>query len=203
MKEKLKMWQSKLTIKNAIPICAIILVAAGLYYFKSTFIAATVNGSPISRLSVMKELEKQGGKQALESLIDKKLIETELEKQNITVSQADVDSEIKKIEAQVTSQGGTLEMVLQQQGMTKEKLVEQITMQKKVEKLLADKIVVTDEEVAKYITSAKETAPTGMKAEDFKEEVRTQLKQQKLQTEGQNWVSGLMTNAKINYYVNY
>ena len=63
-------------------VVAVILILVALFFAKGIFVVATVNGSPISRLSLIQELEKQGGKQALEAIIDKKLIETELKKQN-------------------------------------------------------------------------------------------------------------------------
>lgn len=182
---------------------AVILILVALFFAKGIFVAATVNGSPISRLSVIQELEKQGGKQALEAIIDKKLIETELNKQKITVTQEEVAAEIKKIEAQVTSQGGTLEMALSQQGMTKEKLEEQITIQKKLEKLLADKVAVTEAEIDTYLKDSKATPPKDVKMEDFRKQISDQLKQQKFQQEAQKWVSDLTASAKIKYYVNY
>lgn len=182
---------------------AVILILVALFFAKGVFVAATVNGSPISRLSVIQELEKQGGKQALEAIIDKKLIETELNKQKISVTKEEVDEEIKKIEAQVASQGGTLEMALAQQGMTKEKLEEQITIQKKLEKLLADKVAVTEAEIDTYIKDSKATPPKDVKVEDFRKQISDQLKQQKFQQEAQKWVSDLTASAKIKYYVTY
>ena len=182
---------------------AVILIIAALFFAKGFFVAATVNGSPISRLSVIQELEKQSGKQALEAMIDKKLIETELKKQRITVTQEEIDAEIKKIESQVASQGGTLDQALAMQGLTKEKLVDQITIQKKLEKLLADKIAITDAEVDTYIKDSKATPPKDVKMEDFRKKISDQLKQQKFQQEAQKWVSDLTASAKIKYYVNY
>ncbi len=182
---------------------AVILIVIALIFAKGLFVAATVNGSPISRLSVISELEKQGGKQALEAMIDKKLIETELNKQKIDVSKEEVDAEIEKIKTQVTAQGGTLEMALAQQGLTEEKLREQITIQKKLEKLLADKVAVSEAEIDAYIKDSKATTPKDMKVEDFRKQIGEQLKQQKFQSEAQQWVSDLTTNAKIKYYVNY
>lgn len=182
---------------------AVVLVIVALFFAKGVFVAATVNGSPISRLSVIQELEKQGGKQALESLIDKKLIETELNKQNLTVTKEEIDGEIKKIEEQVASQGGTLDQALSMQGMTREKLIEQITTQKKLEKLLADKIAITDAEIDAYIKDSKATPPKDIKMEDFRKQISDRLKQQKFQQEAQKWVSDLTASAKIKYYVNY
>ena len=182
---------------------AVVLIIVALFFAKGFFVAATVNGSPVSRWSVIKQLEKEGGKQALESIIDKKLIEAELTKQKITVTQGEVDGEIKKIEAQVTAQGGTLEMALAQQRLTEEKLREQITIQKKLEKLLVDKVAVSEAEIDAYIKDSKAALPKDMKMEDFRKQIGEQIKQQKFQEEAQQWVSNLTTNAKIKYYVNY
>ena len=182
---------------------AVILLLVGLFFVKGIFIAATVDGSPISRLSVIKELEKQGGKQALESIINKKLIENELNKQKITADKEEVDKEIKKIEAQVAGQGSTLASALAMQGMTEEKLREQITIQEKLKKVLADKIAVTDTEVDAYIKDNKVTPPKDAKLEDFRKQIRDQLTQQKFQQEAQKWVSSLIAGAKIKYYVKY
>lgn len=182
---------------------AVILIIVALFFTKGIFVAATVNGSPISRLSVIQELEKQGGKQALKAIIDKNLIETELDKQKVVATKEQIDAEIDKIKAQVTAQGGTLEMALAQQGLTEEKLREQITIQKKLEKLLADKVIVTDVEVDAYIKDSKTTPHDKETMEDFKKETSEQLKQQKFQQEAQKWVADLTASAKIKYYVNY
>lgn len=182
---------------------AVVLILAALFFAKGIFVAATVNGSPISRLSVIKELEKQGGKQALEAIIDKKLIETELNKQKVSVTKEEVDAEIEKIKTQVTAQGGTLEMALAQQGLTEEKLREQITIQKKLEKLLADKVAVTEAEIETYIKDSKATPPKDVTIEAFRKQISEQLKGQKFQQEAQKWVSDLTASAKIKYYVNY
>ncbi len=181
----------------------LIIVLTGLFFAKGFFVAAIVNGSPISRLSVIKDLEKQGGKQTLEGIITQKLIDNELAKQNITVTKEEVDEQIKQIEAQVTSQGGTLKDALAQQNMTDDKLREQITIQKKLEKLLADKVAVTDAEIDAYIKENKASPPKDVKIEDYRKQLSDQLKQQKFQTEAQKWVTDLKTNAKIKYFVNY
>lgn len=142
---------------------AVILIIVALIFAKGIFVAATVNGSPISRLSVIGELEKQGGKKVLETIIETKLIETELNKKEISVSKDDVDVEIENIKTQVASQGGTFETALAQQGLTEEKLREQITIQRKLEKLLADKVAVSEAEIDAYIKDSKATPPKDVK----------------------------------------
>lgn len=181
----------------------IIVLLVGGYFAKGFFIAAMVNGKPISRFSVISELEKQGGKRTLESLIEQQLIETALSKKAVKVSKQQVDEEIKKIETQITGQGSTLKEALETQGMTEEKLREQIAVQKKLEVVLADKTKVSDEEIEKYITESKIPVPAEVKPEDFKKQVKEQLERQKFQTEAQAWVADLTKNANITYFVKY
>ena len=115
-------------------VLGIVLLVLLAVLFRNLFVAAMVNNHPISRLAVISELEKQGGKQTLESLITKSLIVQEADKRHIEISQKDIDGEIKKIQNNLASQGQTLEQVLQLQNMTKDQLVEQIKLQKIIEK---------------------------------------------------------------------
>jgi transposase len=135
-------------------------------------------------------------------MVMEKLVKDELIKQKINVSSDEIETEIKKIEGQVTSQGGTLDQALAQQGLTREELVEQITEQKKLEKLLTDKIIITDEEVQAIVKDNKIEIPKGKESETV-EKIREQIKSKKFQEEAQKWVSDLKTNAKIKYYKNY
>lgn len=180
---------------------AVVAILLTLQFTKGVFVAATVNGSPISRLAVISELEGQSGKQALDSLITKKLIENETK--SISISEQDIDSEIEKIKQQVASQGGTLDDALEQQGMTMEQLREQITVQKKLEKLLADKILISDEDVNAYIKDNKITPSNGQNPENVRTQVKEQLQQQKFGQVAQEWLSELKAEAKIKYYVEY
>ncbi len=179
------------------------LILGALFYSKGIIVAATVNGSPISRLSVVRELEKQGGLQALDALIQKKLIETEIAAKNVSVSDADIDSELKKIDEQMSGQGTTLADALAAQGMTEEDLREQIGVQKKIEALLADKVAVSDEEVENYMKENKLTVPKDAEPEEFKTQLKESLKGQKFQTEAQTWIANLRKEATVNYFVTY
>ncbi len=178
-----------------------IVVIAG-FASKSLFVAATVNGSPISRLAVIQKLEKMSGKKLLDSMIDEKLITDAAAAKNISVTDADVNDEMKKIETSLSSQGQTLDEALSSQGMTSDDLKTQIVLQKEIEKLVADKIVVTDEEVAQYITDNKITVPKGQEAATA-EKIKSDLTAQKAETAAQTLVTDLRTKAKIQYIVKY
>ena len=191
-----------ITVKNAVIAAIILILLALAYYEKGLLIAATVNGSPISRLAVIQALEKRSGKAALDSLITQKLIVDEASKKGIKVTDAEIATEIKNIESQIAAQGGTLPQMLEQQGLTMDDLKEQIGTQKKVEGLLGDAIQVTDAEVAKYIKDNKVTVPKGQET-DTNNQIREQLKQTKFQSAIQPLLDSLHTQAKINYFVKY
>jgi len=179
------------------------IIFAGFVYFKSVFVAASVNGQAISRLSVIQELEKQSGKNVLDTMITKKLIRDELRKQGVVATVADVDAEVKKVEEQVMAQGGTLEQALAGQGMSLADLREQIEINKSLEQLLADKIAVSDEELKEYLSATQMPAAQGMSSEDTLNQAREQLKGRKFSTEATQWVSDLKEKAKIDYFVIY
>ncbi len=191
-----------ISVKGIIIAAAIIAILVLVYVFKGQFIAATVNGSLISRHAVIAELERVSGKNALESLITEKLINAEANKKGITVSDEEIAMEIKKIEDQIKAQGGTLEAALATQGLTQEIFEKQILINKKLEKLLADKIQVSDAEIKQYITDNKVTIPAGQEA-TYNEQIKSQLQQEKLSTSASALIASLRAAAKINYFVKY
>lgn len=181
----------------------VLAIVIALFLMRGMFIAATVNGSVITRSTVKEELEKQGGRQILDTLINEKLIEAELDKNNVEVSEEEVDAEIEKVRAQVAEQGGSLDAVLSEQGLKIDDIREQILIQKRLEKLLSDKTTVTDEEIDTYIETAGSNLPQVENNEQFREEVRDILVQQKFQQEAQAWVAEVTATADIKYFGTY
>lgn len=204
--EKLSLESKPLINKNKpriILLLIILLVFAFLYYFKGLFIAAVVNGQPISRLVLIRDVEKQLGKQTLDSLVTKTLIFQEAKKQNIAVSDNEINNEIKKVEESINKQGQNLDQVLALQGMTKNDLIEQIKLQKIIEKMVGKDIKITDKEINDYIEKNKSLLPQNKKPEEIKALVKQQLEQQKLGEKFQPWLDNLKKNSKIYYFVNY
>jgi foldase protein PrsA len=197
----------KQTIKDnwkiLLPLAVIAVVALGAWWGRSLFVAAIVDGEPISRFAVIKELEKRSGGQALDTMVIKKIILKRALENNISISNDDVEKEIATLEERMSTQGGTLEDALLQQGMTMEQFREQIILQKALEKILADKVAVTDEEVAAYLTETKATTPTAMTDDEFKERVREQIKGQKFGVEVEKWLIEEKQKANIQYFVDY
>lgn len=192
----------KINKKTAIIVSTIIIAGVLGYFYKGLLVAATVNGSPISRFAVIGELEKTSGKQALESLITRRLIISELNKENITVTNDEINTEIKKIEDRIVGSGGTLEQALEGQNMTMAELKEQISINLRMSKVFADKLQVTDEEITKYIKDNKLTTVKGQEAQ-LNDQATNQIKSSKFSQAASVWVSSLQANASINYFVNY
>jgi len=188
--------------KVFIGLIVVILIVGG-FFLKGLFVAALVNGEPISRITIIKELEKQGGKQALSSMVNQTLILQEAKKKNVQVSQGEIDASLKQIEDSLKSQGQSLDAALTMQGMTRQDLMTQLKLRSLVEKLLADKIKITDKEVLDYIEKNKDTFPTDLTSDQINKSVVEQLKQQKMASASQAWLAELNKNAKINYFVNY
>ena len=188
--------------KIFIPLIIVILVVVA-FFLKGLFVVALVNGQPITRLALIAELEKQGGKQTLSSLVNQTLILQEAKKKKIEVSQKEIDTQAKQIEDSLKQQGQDLNTALEMQGLTRQDFMMQLKLRSLVEKLLADQIKVSDKEVADYIEKNAETLPKDLKEEEIKKGVTEQLKQQKLAGKSQEWLANLQKNAKINYFVNY
>ena len=189
--------------KIIIGLALIILAAAGSWhYVKGWLIAATINGRPVTRFEVVRLLEKRSGKQALDSIITKILIQNEAMAKGVSVSSDEVDQEVKKDEAGLATQGNTLEAALAQSGMTMADLRDQIETQKKLEKILGDKVQVSNADIDQYIKDNKITLPKENEA-DSRDQIRSQLQQQKLNQEAPKLIADLKSKAKIQYYVNY
>lgn len=193
--------------KSQLILAGIILLAIALMvYFRGFFVVATINGKPIDRLTYMKEVEgiyvsearTTAGKQALNQLVTKTLLEQEAQKKNISVSEKDIDKEVEATRKQLEASGQNLESALSMQGDSLANYRERIKLQKLLEKLVGT-IEVTDKEVADYVAKNAESIPEGMKEEDVTTQAKEAIKQEKFNTKVQSLIQTLQKNAKITY----
>ena len=181
----------------------VLVIAILLYIFRGLFIVAIVNGQIITRWSIDQQLEKQFGKKTLETVLTKKLIVQEMQKNNITVTDAEVNAEIKKIEDTLKKQQRTLTEALAEQGLSRADLMDQLKIQKMIEKYFDKDSQVSDKEIDTYIEQNKDSLPQTEDQNAIRDSVRTQLKQQKLSGKFQTWLASLQSKAKIQYFVNF
>lgn len=190
--------------KKHLTIFIILTAVIGLLFFlRSYFVAVSVNGQPISRLAITSQLEKQGGKQVLDSLVAKTLILQEAKKRGITVADKEANDEIKSIELRITAQGQNLNQLLAFQGMSREDLKEQVIIQKIVEKMFRDEIKVSDKEIDQYVEANKSTLSQSTDSAQIRATAQTQLQQQNLNQKVQSLIAELKKKARIHYFVNY
>jgi hypothetical protein len=186
-------------------VLAVFLVLLGvfLYFSKSLFVVAMVNGKPITRFSLIQQLEKTNGKTALESLINATLIQQEAKKEGVVVTDADVESELEKVRLNLETQGMNLDAALSAQGMTMDDLQKELRMKQTVEKILKNEIQVSNEDVKKYFEDNSQLFGEGAKFEDLEQSIKDQLQSEKLSVEFQSWYSKLKDESDIKYFLNF
>jgi foldase protein PrsA len=180
----------------------LIVLGAG-YLFRGLFIAATVNGTPISRFAVIKDLEKQGGKQTLDKLIIQQLVEQQAKNKNVLITDEELDAEVQAIRSRVEAQGQDFQELLTLQGLTEDVLKENIRSQLLLQKLLEDRIQISDEEVNSFMEENSDSFPEDLSEQEKIDLAKNQLSQDKLQSEIQAYLTELKDAANINYFVNY
>lgn len=185
-------------LKNLLLPGVIILIVIALGLLKNQFIVATVNGQPITRIELIKDLEKKQGKATLDSLITEQLILQEAKARKAEVTQKEQNEELSKIEKSITSQGQNLDDLLNAQGMTRQDLTEQIKIQLTLKRLVG-KVEITQKEIDDYIEKNKETIPDDANMDDLKKQTKQQLENQKINDKIQAFIADLQKKAKIEY----
>lgn len=120
---------------------------------------ATVNGVNISKDRLYDELVLAGGKATLDNLITQELIAQEAKAASVTVTDADVDSEIALIKKSFGSEE-EFTATLAQYNMTLESLKKDTKVNLTIRKILEPKTKVTDEEMKQFYDTNKESLGT-------------------------------------------
>ena len=167
-------------------------------YKKEWFVAATVNGAPITNLELQMRLNKQFRTQTLNQLINEKIILSELTKNNAVPTEAEVSKKISDIE---TSLGGpqAMDAILAHQGQTRESVRQQLKLQLGIEKLYANEATVSAEEVAEFIEINKDQMRASESAEQQKEAAES-IKNQKVTQIFSQKFPDLRQKAKIQIF---
>lgn len=131
------------------PIISLVLAAALVFVLiKPPFVptksenVATVNGVAITKDKLYEAMLQGAGNETLTSLIDEELINQEAKKANITVTDAEIEEQMKNLGSEEE-----LNMYLAQSGMTREQVKQGVGVNIKVTKLLEPQVSVTDEEI--------------------------------------------------------
>ncbi len=160
----------------------LILIVIGILllalYNKSLFIAATINGMPLTNLELQMKLNDQFRTQMLNQLVNEKIIMNEAAKNSAVPSQQEVDQKIADLEETVGGKDA-LNSLLAQQGQNRNQLRDQIMVQLAITKLYTKDATVSADEVTKFIDTNKAQLQASDSAGQEKEATDT-LTQQKL-----------------------
>jgi hypothetical protein len=173
-----------------------ILAVVG-YNLKKFLVVATVNGQPIYRHEIVRELEKQGGKQVLDRKISEVLVMQEAAKQGVTISEGEIDDELKSLEDKVSGQGQSMDDLLAMQGLTREDLRQQMRMKLMIDQLIPESEPPTDEEIAQALEVQGDAFAAGATEDEKKQMVSDQLTQQKDSESYNNWMQSLQDQAVV------
>jgi hypothetical protein len=180
------------------------IVAVGIifYNFRSQLIVATVNGQPIFRPALVKELENQAGVQVLDSLITKTVILQEARKNSISITQEAIDAQINEIEQNLLAQNQDLDEILKSRNMTRKTLTDEIRLQLMVEQLSGQEASISEDEINQALEQRKGFMPEPLEASEeaeLKAQLQVQLQEQKKSEAIQTWLQKIKGEAKINY----
>ena len=117
---------------------------------------ASVDGETITKGELYDVMVKQYGQDSLSYLIDNKIVEVAAAKENVKISDEDVDAEMKEF---VEANGGeeSFYAALEQSGMTEKDIETEIVNYLKIVKLLESEVEITEDEMKTYFEENKDS----------------------------------------------
>lgn len=189
-------------LKSRLFIALAILIFGLLFFLGSKyFVVAWVDKQPITRVEYYKALESKYGKDQREQLIVEKLVLDEARQKGISVSNDELNVEIKRIQDQ---QGGQaqLNQLLQMQNISQNEFSKLVMLQLLRQKLFGGSITVTDDEVSKYMDQNKDQLPQvnsqdASSAAKLKDQIKEQIKQQKINSAFSSWLDSALKSSRV------
>ena len=151
--------EKKFQIALLVVLLLIVLIGAFYLYNNKTNtdnVVARINNEVITKDDLYEALVEQNGQATLDSLISDKIIELELKKQNITVTEESIQEEIDKIASQYGGQEA-FEQALSSYGYSLDYIRTNIEKSLEVKKLLEPQITITEDEMKTYFEENKDS----------------------------------------------
>lgn len=181
--------------KKYLIIIILVLLAALVYKYKNLFVVASVNGKPISRLDLEKELNTKYGSQTLDNLISEQIILDGANKKGVTVSANDINKKIIDIENRLHGQAA-LNQALAAQGLSMDDFRKQVEIQLTINKLFDKEASVSDKEISDYI-SQNQSSLSSTDPAQLKSEALAALQQQKVGDLFDKWFAQEKKQAQV------
>jgi len=140
-------------IVSIVIICILVSVVAG-FGMVSQEVVASVNGEKITKKELTDFLLKQSGQEALNALIEQKIIELEAKKQNIVPTEEDIQKEMETYYEYYGGEEG-FKQTLALSGYSLADFKEDLALNLKIKKLLEPRISISEEEIKTYFEENK------------------------------------------------
>ncbi len=188
----------KTQLNNKTLTLALVALGVGLltYKYGPWVVPALVNNVPVTRMEIASRLEKSYGAQALDDLVNEKILDQAIAKSGIKVDESKLTEQIKTLETQFETTGG-LDEALKQRGLSRKDLEKQIRTQLAVEVILADKINPSDEEVKAQFTAGAATLYKDKKLEEVSGTISEEIKAAKLRDSFLAWFEEIKKDVKV------
>lgn len=155
-----EIFTKKISITKSLALVLVLAIGLGLIASAcssqaSSEVVARVNNEKITKDELYEYLVKENGDAAMNTLVANKIIELEAKKQNVEVTDDDLDKEIDKIAEQY---GGreTFEQFLEMYGTPLDDIKETLRTNITVEKLLGAEVKIEEDEMKSYFEINKE-----------------------------------------------
>jgi parvulin-like peptidyl-prolyl isomerase len=177
----------------------VVLIGLFAYWKKDWFVVGVVNREPITSVEFYQGLKAKHGEAVLREIIRDKLILQEARRQNVRVTQEDVDKKFQELEGRYGGAEG-LAAALEQNNLTEQAVRDSFRILISAEKILDSKTQVSEEEIDKFIKDNPDdinVAGTDDKKGPNREAISEQLKQSKFDSEYAKWYAELEEKASI------
>lgn len=196
--------KSRIITKKYLYAVVIVLAVIGVLFTASRFwVIAWVDNKPVTKFELYSVLESRDAGKTSEELITNALVKSEGSKQRQSISDGEVEAEIKKIE---DNQGGAeqLDQILSIRGLTREDFRKLVSQQLLIQKLFGKDVNITEEDVDKYIETEKASldpkvlaSPESSEAARMREGIKEQLKWDKVNENYNNWLKENLEGGRV------
>ena len=152
------MTKKKQTITIWSVIGGVVLAGAllAVFGFSKDDVVAKVGSESITKDDLYSTLVDQYGDGALDTLIAEKIVKLESEKKDLTVKDSEIDKELENIKGQYDSEDAFNE-ALASSGSNLDSVKENIKTYLLTEKLLKDRVSITDDQIKEYFDANKDS----------------------------------------------
>lgn len=174
----------------------VVLIALVTYKVGPWLVPAVAGNKLVTRFELWSRLEKSYGTQALDDMVNEKILDKAIANAHIKIDEAKLTEQLTSLEKQFETSGG-LDEALKQRGLTRKDLEKQIRTQLAVEELLADKINPSEDEVKAQFETGAATMYKDKKLDEVKDSIIEELKATKLRDEFLTWFADIKKEIKV------